>query len=83
MAKLSTSEIEAILAEHIEWRLEGGALVRVWTFRDFVEAILFVNRVAALAMRQITIQTSISATTRCVFPWFRTTKVELPTGMPR
>jgi 4a-hydroxytetrahydrobiopterin dehydratase len=49
MAKLSTSEIEAILAEHIEWRLEGGALVRAWTFRDFVEAILFVNRVAALA----------------------------------
>ncbi len=49
MAKLSDREVEALLAEQMDWRLEGGALVRDWVFRDFVEAILFVNRIAFLA----------------------------------
>jgi 4a-hydroxytetrahydrobiopterin dehydratase len=49
MAKLSAREIEAVLAEQPQWRLEGGALTRDWTFQDFVEAMAFVNRVAALA----------------------------------
>jgi 4a-hydroxytetrahydrobiopterin dehydratase len=49
MTKLTQSEIDALLAEQMEWRLEDGALVRDWEFRDFVESILFVNRIAALA----------------------------------
>jgi 4a-hydroxytetrahydrobiopterin dehydratase len=49
MAKLTEVEIEAVLAEQPEWRLESGALVRDWTFQDFVEAMAFVNRVAELA----------------------------------
>lgn len=32
-----------------DWRLQDGHLVRSFTFADFVEAMAFVNRVAALA----------------------------------
>ncbi|NYF79942.1 4a-hydroxytetrahydrobiopterin dehydratase [Granulicella arctica] len=49
MAKLSGVEIDAVLAEQPTWRLEGGALVRDWAFKNFVEAMAFVNRVGALA----------------------------------
>jgi 4a-hydroxytetrahydrobiopterin dehydratase len=31
------------------WTEEGGALRRTFTFRDFAEAMAFVNRMAALA----------------------------------
>jgi len=46
---LNTAEIEEVLKAHPEWHLEGGKLVRKWTFKDFVEAMAFVNRVAAVA----------------------------------
>jgi 4a-hydroxytetrahydrobiopterin dehydratase len=46
---LNTAEIEEALKTHPEWRLEGGKLVRKWTFKDFVEAMAFVNRVATVA----------------------------------
>jgi 4a-hydroxytetrahydrobiopterin dehydratase len=50
MAKaLSTAEITEALQSHPEWKLEGGKLVRKWTFKDFAEAMVFVNRVAAVA----------------------------------
>jgi 4a-hydroxytetrahydrobiopterin dehydratase len=50
MAKaLSTAEITEALQSNLEWKLEGGKLVRKWTFKDFVEAMVFVNRVAAVA----------------------------------
>jgi 4a-hydroxytetrahydrobiopterin dehydratase len=32
-----------------DWRREGDEIVREWTFRDFAEAMAFVNRVAAAA----------------------------------
>jgi 4a-hydroxytetrahydrobiopterin dehydratase len=47
--KLNAAEIEKTLKSHPEWHLETGKLVRKWTFKDFVEAIAFVNRVAAAA----------------------------------
>jgi len=43
------SELSALLLELPEWAIEDGTLVRFWTFRDFVEALAFVNRVAGLA----------------------------------
>lgn len=33
------------------WAVRDGKLVREWTFPDFNEAMLFVNRVAAVAER--------------------------------
>ena len=50
MAKaLSQAEITEALRSHPQWSLEGGKFVRKWTFKDFVEAMAFVNRVAAVA----------------------------------
>ena len=49
MFKLSESEVHELLAQEPLWKLEAGKLVRDWTFRDFVEAMTFVNRIAALA----------------------------------
>ena len=46
---LNAAEIEEVLKIHPEWKLQGGKLVREWTFKDFVEAMQFVNRVAVLA----------------------------------
>jgi 4a-hydroxytetrahydrobiopterin dehydratase len=50
MAKsLSVADIEEALKTHRAWKLQGGKLVREWKFKDFVEAMEFVNRVATLA----------------------------------
>jgi 4a-hydroxytetrahydrobiopterin dehydratase len=46
---LNAIEIEEALKAHPGWKLQGGKLVREWTFKDFVEAMAFVNRVATLA----------------------------------
>jgi 4a-hydroxytetrahydrobiopterin dehydratase len=46
---LNAAEIEEALKTHPEWHLDGGKLTRKWTFKDFVEAMAFVNRVAAVA----------------------------------
>jgi 4a-hydroxytetrahydrobiopterin dehydratase len=46
---LNAVEIEEVLKTHPEWKLQGGKLVREWTFKDFVEAMQFVNRIAVLA----------------------------------
>jgi 4a-hydroxytetrahydrobiopterin dehydratase len=49
MPVLSQSDIETLLKSNPDWKLESGKLVRDWTFKDFVEAMAFVNRVAELA----------------------------------
>jgi len=49
MAVLNQSEIDTLLKQNPDWRLESGKLVRDWTFKDFVQAMAFVNRVADLA----------------------------------
>jgi 4a-hydroxytetrahydrobiopterin dehydratase len=46
---LTGSEIDRVLRENPDWKLHEGKLVREWTFSDFIEAMAFVNRVAALA----------------------------------
>jgi 4a-hydroxytetrahydrobiopterin dehydratase len=46
---LSSTEIEEVLRADPGWKLKDGKLIREWTFKDFVEAMAFVNRVADLA----------------------------------
>jgi 4a-hydroxytetrahydrobiopterin dehydratase len=49
MPALSSAEIEQRLPTIPEWRLDNAALVRSFSFADFVEAMQFVNSVAAMA----------------------------------
>ncbi|HMG01973.1 MAG TPA: 4a-hydroxytetrahydrobiopterin dehydratase [Edaphobacter sp.] len=49
MALLNQTEIDLLLKENPDWRLDSGKLVRDWSFKDFVVAMAFVNRVADLA----------------------------------
>jgi len=49
MAVLNDTEVQTQLKEVPEWHLDSGKLVRDWAFRDFVQAMAFVNRVAQLA----------------------------------
>ena len=49
MPKLSNAEIDTLLTEHPAWMLVNGSLTREATFGDFAGAMVFVNRVAALA----------------------------------
>jgi 4a-hydroxytetrahydrobiopterin dehydratase len=46
---LTEEDLHLLLAEHPEWSLNEGTLVRQWTFKDFNEAIEFVKSVAVLA----------------------------------
>jgi 4a-hydroxytetrahydrobiopterin dehydratase len=46
---LTATEIEDVLRAHPEWKLKNGKLEREWIFKDFVEAIAFVHRVATIA----------------------------------
>jgi 4a-hydroxytetrahydrobiopterin dehydratase len=48
MTALTDQEVEERLTEG-EWRHDGRAIVREWTFTDFAGAIAFVNRVAEAA----------------------------------
>jgi 4a-hydroxytetrahydrobiopterin dehydratase len=46
---LSPAQIEEVLQANPGWTLQDGKLIRDWTFTDFVQAMEFVNRVAAVA----------------------------------
>jgi len=46
---LNAEEIEQVLKTHSAWKLQAGKLIREWTFKDFVEAMQFVNKVAGVA----------------------------------
>jgi 4a-hydroxytetrahydrobiopterin dehydratase len=46
MAKLSRTEAEKRLASLSGWTLEGDAIRKQFTFKDFPAAIAFVNRLA-------------------------------------
>jgi 4a-hydroxytetrahydrobiopterin dehydratase len=48
MALLSDADIDLRL-QGSEWQREGNAIVREWKFRNFEEAMVFVNRVADAA----------------------------------
>ncbi|HYE02055.1 MAG TPA: 4a-hydroxytetrahydrobiopterin dehydratase [Phycisphaerales bacterium] len=49
--KLSEAQVESQLMSHPEWSEAGGALQRTYQFRNFAEAMAFVNKVAAAAER--------------------------------
>jgi len=49
MKALTPTEIEEVLQTHPSWKLHEGKLTREWTFKDFVQAMAFVNRAAELA----------------------------------
>ncbi len=50
MPKLNETQVEAVLAALEGWSLdlsvEGGALSKTFEFRDFIQAMVWVNRVA-------------------------------------
>lgn len=46
---LTAGEIETALEANPTWKLQDGSFVREWTFKDFVQAMFFVNQVAAMA----------------------------------
>ena len=48
MALLSDADIDLRL-QGSEWQREGNTIVREWKFRNFEEAMVFVNRVADAA----------------------------------
>ncbi len=48
-ALLSEDEIVARLREVPGWTRAGKAIERTWKFRDFSEALAFINKVGALA----------------------------------
>jgi 4a-hydroxytetrahydrobiopterin dehydratase len=46
---LDSTQLETSLASLPGWKLEQGELVRTLTFKDFSQAMKFINQVAALA----------------------------------
>ena len=49
MTLLSEADLVGALARVPVWRREGGTIEREFRFRDFIETMGFVNRVALLA----------------------------------
>jgi 4a-hydroxytetrahydrobiopterin dehydratase len=49
MAVLSESAIQQKLRSIPEWNLEGGEIVRIYTFADFIHSLEFVNLVGKKA----------------------------------
>jgi 4a-hydroxytetrahydrobiopterin dehydratase len=49
MRKLSDQEVASHLGALPEWRIEEGVLTRAFTFKDFLAALAFVNRVGERA----------------------------------
>lgn len=49
MKKLDAEGLRQAFEAAPGWELAGGKLEREWTFPDFVQAMKFVNRVAAMA----------------------------------
>ncbi len=47
--KMSDEQLQQLLTQQPEWKLESGKLIRDWTFKDFVAAMHFVNAIAAMA----------------------------------
>lgn len=46
---LSQDELTKLTRELPDWKLEDSQLIRTWTFKDFVAAMAFVNKVAEAA----------------------------------
>ncbi|HEM49503.1 MAG TPA: 4a-hydroxytetrahydrobiopterin dehydratase [Caldithrix sp.] len=48
MEKLSQDQIQKELSNLTGWKLDNDAIRRDWEFRDFSEALIFINRVGSL-----------------------------------
>jgi 4a-hydroxytetrahydrobiopterin dehydratase len=46
---LTAAQINDFSRANPGWKLQDGKLVREWTFKDFLAAMVFVNRVAQIA----------------------------------
>jgi len=46
---LTPAEIKETLQTIPGWTLQDGKLIRDWTFKDFVQAMEFINKIATLA----------------------------------
>lgn len=49
MQLLSENQIKKSLSEMNDWRLQGDVIKRDWEFRDFSEAMDFINMIAVIA----------------------------------
>ena len=49
MAELLTEEEVSARLQNSEWTREGQEIVREWKFKDFADAMTFVNRIADAA----------------------------------
>ncbi|HEY4355301.1 MAG TPA: 4a-hydroxytetrahydrobiopterin dehydratase [Acidobacteriaceae bacterium] len=49
MQKLTDQELATALTKLPEWKLDSGSIAREWKFKDFAEAMAFVNKVAEVA----------------------------------
>lgn len=49
MKVLEQDQVAELCRVYPGWALDGGMLVQTYEFRDFMQAVAFVNRVAALA----------------------------------
>ena len=49
MEKLSKPEIHSELMNLPEWHMDKDTIRRDWEFKDFSEALIFINRVGSLA----------------------------------
>lgn len=49
MAKIEGEKLEELLAQHPDWHISDGKLMREWSFSDFKAAMAFVNGVAEAA----------------------------------
>lgn len=52
MKRLEEFEIQNHFKDLQGWKLESNAIVREWQFKDFSEAMVFINQVAELAEEQ-------------------------------
>lgn len=49
--KIPPEQIELLMENIPEWTRENNGISRAWAFRDFGDAMIFVNRVAELAQQ--------------------------------
>ena len=52
MKRLEENEIKQYFKDLHGWKLETNAIVKEWQFKDFSEAMVFINQVAKLAEEQ-------------------------------
>ncbi len=52
MNPLSSMEIENLLAKLPDWKLDGHAITRTFSFRDYHQTIAFVNATAWISHRE-------------------------------